>query len=73
MQVETASSQVRAYTRSDDSESNRKVEKNQQTSSDGGNESPTVFVEESQESRPEPVYTKSDTAALTGNKLDISV
>lgn len=73
MQVETASSQVRAFARTDDSESDRKVEQNLQASSEGGSESPTVFVKESQEPRPEPEYTKSDTAALTGNTLDISV
>jgi hypothetical protein len=73
MQVETASSQVRAYARSDDGEADRKVEKNQRASPDGGGESPAVSVKESQEPRSEPMFIKSDTAAQTGKNLDISV
>ena len=73
MSVETVSSQVRAYARSDDGEADRKVEQNQQASPDGGGESPAVFVKEPQEPRSEPMFTKSDTAAQTGKNLDISV
>lgn len=73
MQVETAGHQARAYIRADNSDADRKVEQNQQTSSEGGSESPTVFVRESQEPAPEPQYAQSETSAQTGNNLDISV
>jgi hypothetical protein len=73
MQIDGMGGQLRVFARGADGETGRQVEQNRQSDGDGGNGTPTEFVSQAREERPERTIVRSDTAALTGKNIDISI
>lgn len=72
MQIDGAGGQIRAFAHGADGETNRQVEQNRQADADGGG-APSVTVQQAHGEGGDRTIARSDTAALTGNNIDISI